>query len=275
MCFFQIVIITATILPADVYTSEFDASPVEEGWDFLQEYCDPETSVLDGWYVQQLDRVACPDTPEGDQDVYTRSIEEHNGTARWFLEFRVDTDGDEAGIPFGAPAGVAMANSFGVGYNVTVSSGVIKFFRNVDLPILFITVDRAVPHTVRIELRNGKTDTFRWFLDGVVIAEGEARGPFPAFNSRLTWQGLSWLLPNVTRWDYFRYGTIPDNDGDFDSNGMLDARDLFYFCECQLDPDNGPGREVGPSCAFADIDGDGDVDFHDFALFQLAYTVPD
>jgi hypothetical protein len=270
-----IAIATLTILPSGVYTSEFDESPVAEGWELALEFCEPESWLSDGWYVQQLDGDACPDEPEGAQDTYRRSIEEYNDAKHWFLEFRVETSGNESEIPAAAPAVVAAANSAGVGYNATVSSGVVKFFRNVGLPILFIEVERNVPHTVRLELRNGETNTFRWFLDGVVIDEGEARGPFPAFDSRVGFRGKSWLLPNVTRWDYFRYGTIPDNDGDFDSNGTLDARDLFYFCECQLDPDNGPGREVGPSCAFADIDGDGDVDFHDFALFQLAYTVPD
>lgn len=45
---------------ADVFSSEFFSDPVSEGWDLIQQYCDPELWIKQGWYHQQLDLDACP-----------------------------------------------------------------------------------------------------------------------------------------------------------------------------------------------------------------------
>jgi len=61
-------------------------------------------------------------------------------------------------------------------------------------------------------------------------------------------------LESTTRWDYIRYGTIPDDaSGDFDSDGDVDADDAYFFVDCLL----GPGS-LWPGCAWADMNADGD-----------------
>ena len=83
-------------------------------------------------------------------------------------------------------------------------------------------------------------------------------------------QGL-WYLDNTTQWDYIRFGVIPvEGSGDFDSDGDLDLTDWYFFEECLTN--GGPDTEAGPGCLWADIDQDGDVDFGDLGLVQLAFT---
>lgn len=80
-------------------------------------------------------------------------------------------------------------------------------------------------------------------------------------------------LDSTVWWDYIGCGTIPEpGSGDFDSDGDMDLRDLYFFDECLAS--SGPGVEPGPGCVWANMDQDNDVDFRDFALFQLAFTGP-
>ena len=196
---------------AQVVSSEFNSDPVSEGWTLIQQFCDPVTSVADGMYHQQLDRSACPNESEGAQDAYTRTIEEFNGEPLWFYEFRVLTTGDRSEIPFGAPTVLVAFNSFGLDYTATVAKDQVKLFRDVDVPILFIDLAPDVPHTIRLELNNNDPATYRWLIDGEVVDEGLAKGPFPSFNSRIGFLGQSALLPTENWWDYIRFGTFePD-----------------------------------------------------------------
>jgi len=258
---------------AGVFSSEFFSDPVSEGWGLLVYYCDPETWNDQGWYHQELDLEACPPGPGGGRDVYRRLLEPLNGVATFFAEFRLQTDGQRSEIPGGGPTVVALGNSFGVIYHVTVARDLVKFARDVDLTIWFIEIDPGVPHTYRIELNS---DRYAFYIDAYLIDEGVPEGPFPAHDSRITWQGRSWYLPCENAWDYIRYGVIPqDGSGDSDSDGAVTRDDFYFFHECLTNDrpgiNGGPGNDSGPGCRFADFDSDGDTDLRDFAEFQNAF----
>ncbi len=53
-------------------------------------------------------------------------------------------------------------------------------------------------------------------------------------------------------------------------DGLLGLDDFRFFTECLTE--GGPATEAGAGCLFADMDSDGDVDFHDFALFQQDFA---
>ncbi len=258
---------------ADVFSSEFFSDPVSEGWDLVQQYC-AETWVDDGWYYQRFDHDVCPLGSGGGQDVYRRSLEPFNGGAQFFLEFRVQTDGDRSEIPGGAPALVAMGNFFGIIYHVTVARDLVKFIGHFDLPGLFIDIEPGVPHTYRIELY---PEWYAFYIDGDVADEGLPDGPFPAHDSRVTWGGRSWYLPCHNAWDYIRYGVIPvDGSGDYDSDTLVTLDDFYFFHECLTNVrpgiNGGPDQDAGPGCRFADFDADSDVDLYDVAVFQQIFT---
>lgn len=263
----------ATPALAQVFSSEFFSDPISEGWNLTTRYCQPETWNEDGWYHQQLDHDACPPGPEGAFDGYTRSLESFNGLAPFFAEFRLDTDGDRSGIFYGSPLVLAVDNIFGVLYHFRVARDLVTFFRDVSLPGWLIDIEPGVPHTYRIELY---ADRYAFYIDAYLIDEGVPEGPFPAHDSRITWQGESWNLPCENAWDYIRYGVIPaDGSGDYDGDGAVTGDDFYFFQEC-LSNDRpgihgGPESDAGPGCRFVDFDSDGDSDLRDFAEFQSVF----
>ncbi len=210
----------------------------------------------------------------GGRESYLLWLTDFNGVPRFFSEFRVLTDGDRSEIPGGAPTVVAMSCFCAVNYHVTVARDLVKFLRDVDLPIWLIDIEPGVPHTYRIELH---PDRYAFYIDGDVADEGVPEGPFPAHDSRISWRGRSWYLPCHNAWDYIRYGVIPeDASGDYDSDDDVDRRDFYFFHECLTNVrpgiNGGPDQDAGPGCRFADTDFDSDVDLQDVAVFQQVFT---
>ena len=259
---------------AQVVPSEFSSDPVSEGWDLIQQYCEPELWIEQGWYYQQLDLDACPPGPQGGHDSYVRWITDFNGEPQFFLEFRVQTDGDRSEIPGGAPTVVSMFNFAGVLYHITVARDLVKFIGHFHLPGLFIDIEPGVAHTYRIELY---PDRYAFYIDACLIDDGVPDGPYPAHDARITWRGKSWYLPCENAWDYIRYGVMPvDGSGDYDSDAEVTLDDFYFFHECLSNRrpgiNGGPRMGAGPGCRFADFDFDNDVDLLDVAEFQLNFT---
>ena len=265
-------LISAAIAHAQVFSSEFDSLPIDEGWTLLGESCEPVVWLDNGVYVQQLNFDACPPPPNGGTQTWRSTIGDFNSSATFFLEYRAETSGDRSEIPGAAPTVVSLGNLFGINYNATMARDQIKFLRDVVEPILFFDLTPDVPHTIRLELYNDPPPaTYRWFIDGAVVDEGLAEGPYPADDSRTTWHGAAWFLPTLNRWHYIRYGVIPaDGSGDFHSDGAVDENDQFFFEEC-LD-NSGVNVDAGPGCRWADFDGDTDVDCDDWDAFDAAWT---
>ena len=59
--------------------------------------------------------------------------------------------------------------------------------------------------------------------------------------------------------------------GDMDGDGDVDNDDYALFVPCYTGPDGGP---VGPGCEPGDFDGDDDIDCFDWDAFVLAWTEP-
>jgi len=256
---------------AQIFSSEFEADPVSEGWSLAQQYCQPEVWNDQGWYYQALNHEGCPSSPDGAAEVLYHSLDGH---PNFFVEFRVRTDGDRSEISGGAPVLLAMGNSFGTNYHVTIASDLVRFLRDVDLPIWYIDIEPGIPHTYRIELY---PDQYAFYIDGYLIDEGIPEGPFPAYDSLITWRGRSWYLPCENAWDYIRYGVTPaDGSGDFDSDAATTLTDFYFVQECltnqRVGINGGPDNDAGPGCRFTDFDADGDVDLLDLAEFQNLFS---
>jgi hypothetical protein len=254
---------------------EFVSDPVSEGWAFVLQDCAPQTWNYEGWYHQRFDLDACPPLSWG-RDIYRRSLEALNGQAQFFTEFRLRTNGDRSEIPYGGPTLLALGNDGGVLYHITVSRDLVKFLRDVDLPIGYIEIEPDIPHVIRLEL---SVDWYAFYIDGELIDEGVSEGPFPASNPRISCQGNARYLPCENAWDYIRVGRIPDDaSGDYDSDAVITASDFYFFHECLTNQrpgiNGGPDLDAGPGCRFADFDSDSDVDLLDFAEFQNLFIAP-
>ena len=261
---------------ADVVSYECNSRPTQDGWTLLQAWCDPQEWADDGRLFQRVE--FCPeyDPPEGQQFDYTRSLAAFSGSPAFFVEWRVQTDGDRSELPFTAPAALVVGNN-SVSYHFTIADDEIRVIRDNSLPILYVDIEPGVAHTYRVELY--ARAWYVWYIDGWAVDSGVPETHYPALapDSVINTRAKAQFVESTTVWDYIRWGGVPaDGSGDYDSNQRVDARDFYFFHECltnsRLGINGGPDEDAGPGCRFADFDGDGDVDLRDLAAFQNAFT---
>lgn len=256
-----------------------------DGWAWTPQ-CDPERWLAGGWLHQHVDP-GCGGPPGGDSDRYIRSMNDFAGEARLFFHWRIRTDGNQSEIPGAVPATMVAADDVLVSYHFSMARDRVRIIRDNLLPIVFVDLDPAYAHTYYLELFG--VQFYRIWIDDLVVDEGRPEGSFDAASAVVAWRSKPWFLSNSTSWDFVRLGRIPQTaSGDYDSDGDIDLRDWYYFRECtcgcveaeslDLNHPDAPthcdcaGDDAGPSCRWADMDADGDIDFHDFAVFQRAFT---
>ncbi len=250
---------------AQVVSYEANSFPEPE-WERIVD-CTPERWIEDGWLHQEVEALQCD--PVSDTDAYIRELGEFDGVATFFVEWRIEADGDRAEIPFGGPAALGSGSFGPVNYTFFIARDQAKLNRDNRLPIVFVDIQPGVPHTHRLELYGA--ERYVWYIDGEVVDSGRPEGQYPSNTPSMAWQARSRNLDSHVRWDYIRYGVIPeDGSGDYDSDDDVDQDDYYFFHECLAA--SGPGIDAGPGCRFADFDHDTDVDLDDFAAFQERFT---
>ena len=138
---------------------------------------------------------------------------------------------------------------------------------------VFVDIEPDVPHIYRLESYGA--ELYIWYIDGQIVDSGVPEGPFPADDQpEIVWGARSAYLPNTTRWDYIRYGTMPPGQpGDANCDGRVDNFDIDAFVLALTDP---AGYDTAfPNCdvSAADANGDGWVDNFDVDPF-VALLVP-
>ena len=271
---FLLLLILAPLTRSGVVTYEGDVFPDLVGWQRLGTF-DADRWIEHGWFCHFLELGVWDPPPYGELDVYRRALADYAGAETFFIEWRVMTDAPASILEdSGIPVSVSAAGTTVAGYQFIITDARVEVIRNNFLPIIFVDIEPGVPHTYRLELEeapNEPDSLYAWYIDGAPIDAGLAVGPYPTDSSVLLWGARHYMFENTTCWQYLRYGTIPiDGSGDYDSNGNLDRFDFYFFHEC-LSAD-APGDDAGPGCRFADMDSDTDVDLHDFALLQNAFT---
>jgi hypothetical protein len=231
--------------------------------------------LSDGWFVQQVGPCDGVDPPGGQQESFTRPLDPLAGIEEFFIEWRIQTTGDRSEMIGVAPASLVAGGSLGISYHFTIARDQVRLIRDNFLPIVFAELQPDAAHTYRVELYGSKS--YVWSIDGQVIDFGVPEGPFPVPGSVLQWRSKSWFLSSTTRWDYVRFGRVPeDGSGDYNSNGVVTLDDFYFFHECLTNVrpgiKGGPGQDSGPGCRFADFNADSSTDLSDFAEFQVHFT---
>jgi hypothetical protein len=217
-----------------------------------------------GSFLQYVELGAWAPPPYGELDGYRRTISEFTSVPAFFLEWSVVTNAPSADISGGPVVMSAWGNGPAL-YHFSITDGLVRFsLGNPTQATLFVPVVGGTPHTYRIEVHN--SIDYTWYIDGRVIDWGTSAGPYPTASSRLSWSSQYYYHDHTAAWNYIRYGVIPrPGSGDYDSNGVIDATDAYFFLDCLLGPD-----ADGPGCRWADLNGDGKVNGDDIQPFAAA-----
>ena len=254
---------------ADVTTYEANVVPEDMGWERVGTF-DAERWTEDGWFCQHPRLGEWWPGPLGEADFYQRTLADFAPFNTFFVEWRAETDAPSSILESsGTPVVVSAGGSSYAVYHTTMTDARVQLFRDTFIPLVFVDIEPDVPHTYRLELRG--IPSYAWYIDGEIVDSGIPIGPYPTESSVVVWGAQHHTVESTTCWHYLRYGTIPiDGSGDYDIDGNLSTFDFYFFHECLSN--RPPGDDAGPGCRFADMDSDTDVDLHDFALFQNAFT---
>ncbi len=224
---------------------------------------DADRWLDDGWFYQFVELGAWEPPPYGELDVYQRTIAEFAQLGSFFLEWRVETDAPGDDIDGGPVVMSAWGNGSAL-YHFAITRSLVRF--SLDNPTqltMFVDVQPDVPHTYRVEVIDAVN--YSWYIDGELINSGTSIGPYPTASSRINWSAQYYLTEHTAKWGYVRYGTIPaDASGDFDTDGIVNETDVYFFVDCLLGPDY---DAAGPGCQWADLNADGTADGKDIPLF--------
>ena len=198
---FLIWIFLAGPVDADLVTFEGNDFPENVGWERIS-FLEADRTLDEGWFVQSFDR-------PGEQDFYRRGLGAFAGVDPFFVEWRVQTNApmsllDENKIPVVVVAG----GHSGAFYHTTMTDERVQLFRDTSIPLVIVEIEPGLPHTYRLELYG--PDFFAWQIDGVTVESGAPQGAYPGSDSRLTWGAEYHPNGHAARWDYVRYGLIPE-----------------------------------------------------------------
>lgn len=258
---FLVPIILVFPASAQVVTYEADAFPDDLGWKRSNRPYLPERWLDSGWFIQQTEMR--DQGPE--DDIYRRSIAEVAGVPAFFVEWSMVTDGTRQGIPDVAPAALIASGTTGVFDHITIAEDQVCLVDSY-LDVYWFDVEPGVPHTYRVEVRD-KAHTA--FIDGEQIYARVAPGSYPTPDSVIVFGARAPGETATTRWDYIRFGVIPDDagPGDLNCDGSINGQDITPSITALVSPD-AYGRNY-PACKrmLADCNADGSVNGQDIAPF--------
>lgn len=275
--FLAIVLGWSTPTNQSIVVYEGDTLPESLGWERVGTM-DSDRWAENGWFRQLPELGVWAPPPLGEADFYQRSIAKFAGEPMFFVEWAVETDATVSILDVDGTPVALSAYSNGTYYHFTLTDQRVRIIRSALLPVVYVDIAPHVPHTYRIELFSDAQ--YVLFVDGEAIDSGIPNGPYPSETSGIIWGSRYYgqdLPVQTTRWDYLRYGVIPEDAvGDFDGDGIVSSADFYFAHECLMNNRvgifGGPGNNSGPGCRFVDFDFDGDTDLTDLAEFQNDFT---
>ena len=202
-----VLVLFTSVVNASVVTYEADVFPEDTGWERVGTF-DAERWIDDGWFYQHAELGAWKGEI-GETDFYQRSLADFAGAEEFFIEWRVQTDVPSSLFDHANIATVLSAAGTGYAYyHFTITDERVRLLRRSSVPIVFADIQAGVPHAYRLEVYG--EDLYAWYIDGQLIDSGVPVAAYPTAGSVLVWGARHNVYDNNTRWDYIRYGVIPE-----------------------------------------------------------------
>jgi len=196
----------AQVSSAGMVAFEGDSFPEDEGWIRSDRLYLADRYLADGWLVQTP--LALEGNNWGQDDFYAYSLAPFDGADAFFLEWRMDTTGLREEMFDVAPASIVLGGYRGVLYHFTIARDQVLFRQfSLDHNVRY-DIAPDVPHDYRLELYG--EERYELYIDGDLIDAGVPEGAFPTEDSVLKFGARATYVDSTTRWDYIRFGTIPE-----------------------------------------------------------------
>ena len=193
---------------AGVVSYEATSFPDEQNWERRETIVPAERWLDGGWFVQYAE-LADPGPPHLDEeDIYEYSLAEFAGADRFFVEWRMETNGPREGFPNVSPAALVVSGRGAVWYHFTMADDQVRFIRDPSVPILFVDIEPGVPHIYRLDLFGD--EFYTWQIDGELVDYGIPEAPYPTSDSVIVFGARAAGEPITARWDYIRFGEVPE-----------------------------------------------------------------
>ncbi len=186
---------------ASIVSYEGNVYPEDAGWERVGSG-GAIRSLQDGFFVQ-VGEVT------GLLDAYQRSLADFAAAENFFIEWRVQTDAPSSILDVsGTPVALSASGTDSASYHFTITDERFRVIRSNFLPIIFVDIEQDIPHTYRLELFGD--ESYGWYIDDHMIDSGVPAGPYPTASSNIIWGVRHYEPGYTTRWDYIRYGIIPE-----------------------------------------------------------------
>jgi len=205
---FTVLLLVAGCVRAGMVSIEGDAFPEDEGWVRSDRLYLADRHLADGWLVQTPLVLNINGHNRGQDDFYAYSLASFDGADAFFLEWRMDTTGLREEMFDVAPASIVLYGISGVNYHFTIARDQMLFRRDPRLPVVWVDIAPGVSHDYRLELYGA--ELYELYIDGSLIDAGVPEGAYPTEDSVLKFGARATYVDSVTRWDYIRFGTIPE-----------------------------------------------------------------
>lgn len=256
--------LSPTAAAAQCVMYEADELPLDVGWSQNPTLFPGQRWTEGGWLFQYVE-VASQDPWGPERDYYRRSIAEFANSPSFFMAWRVETDGVREGMPAGAPAIITASGSMGIHYHFTITRDQARLI-DPYLNVILFDIQAELSHDYRLEVRD---KAWKVFIDGQLVNSGTATKSYPTADSVIAFGAQAYIDPSLTRWDYIRYGVIPDDAGagDLNCDGTINPFDIHPFVTSLISPDEYGQNQPACNRMLADINVDGSVNQFDIPAF--------
>ncbi len=201
-------LVLAGCVRAGVVSFQGDSYPEDEDWNRYERLYRSDRHLAEGWLVQTPRIVQIDGVDRWQDDFYWRPLASFDGVEAFFLEWRMDTTGLREEMFAVSPASIVLYGIRGVLYHFTIARDQVLFRQFDPDRTIRYDIEAGVSHDYRLELYG--EELYELYVDGALIDAGVPEGAYPTADSEIVFGARATYVDSVTRWDYIRFGTIPE-----------------------------------------------------------------